>query len=293
MGVDFASRRIEKDTWVISGAGCDSYLLCGDDEAIMIDSGMSAANIREFAETLTERPVRRVINTHSHFDHTAGNGHFEEILCTKAASKSAKNTMGGDPNLYPLDYEFTFVSDKQVVDIGKRPLEIIELNCHSPGDIVILDKSRGFLFCGDEIESRSSLLLPGYSEKPGQIHAAPAGAVETFLNAMKKVKGYESSFEQLCPAHNGSPMDRCYVDWYIELAQMIIEGFQGSDCCESLSYTRDMMHFPYPGAGYRRASHKGASLVYNENLILEGDRSRAESLPPATPLHIIASYYIR
>ena len=292
MGVNFASRRIGPDTFVISGSGCDSYLLCGESEAVMIDSGMSTENIRSFVQTLTDLPVNCVINTHSHFDHTAGNGHFKEVLCTEGVSRSAKNTMGADPELFPLDYRFTIVVDGQIIDIGNRPLEIVELDCHSPGDAVILDKSRGFLFCGDEIESRSSLLLPGYAEKPGQIHASPAAAVETHLNAMKKVKSRSDSFEFLCPAHNGSPMDKCYIDWFIELDQMIMDGLEGIPDCESFSYTRELLHFPYPDAGYLRASHKGASLVYNKHLIFEKDRDNAGKLPPATPLHIVSSYYI-
>ena len=288
----FASRKINKDTFVINGDGCDCFLLCGDTEAVMIDSGMSHSNIREFAMTLTELPVRRVINTHSHFDHTGGNGYFEQILGTRGVSRGAKNTMGSDPKLYPLNYTYTIVEDGQVLDIGNRKLQIIELNCHSPGDIVILDSSRGFLFCGDEIESQSSLLLPGYAEEKGQIHASPAAAVETHLNAMKKVMRYFDRFDMLCPAHNGSPIDKCYVNWYIELDDMIMAGFTGNSDCEVMSYKRDLMHFPFPDAGYRRATHKGASLVYNENLIFEKDREKADSLPIATPLHIISSGYI-
>jgi len=292
MVVSFASRRITKDTWVISGPGCDCFLLVADNEAIMIDSGMSDKNIREYVETLVDVPVKRVINTHSHFDHTAGNGFFDMVMGTVGISRSAKNTFGADSSLYPLSYEYTIIEDGDIVDIGGRPLTIIELNCHSPGDIAILDSTRGFLFCGDEIESRSSLLLPGYAEQLGQIHAAPAAAVETHLNAMKKLYSYYDDFNLLCPAHNGSPMDKIYLDWFIELDEMIMNGYVGSDDCEGYSYTPDLMHFPYPDAGYLRASHKGASLVYNKNLIFEDDRKNADNLPTATPLHELSSRFI-
>ena len=56
--------------------GCDSYLLLGEREAIMIDAGMSRRDIRAYVSTLTDLPVTKVINTHSHFDHTGGNGFF-------------------------------------------------------------------------------------------------------------------------------------------------------------------------------------------------------------------------
>lgn len=288
----FTSRRIAKDTWIISGDGCDCYLLEGDNEAIMIDSGMSDKNIKEYAQKLTDVSINRVVNTHSHFDHTAGNGHFDIVMVTKGISRSAKNTFGANPNNFPLDYEFTYIDDGDILDIGNRPLMVIELNCHSPNDIAILDSSRRFLFCGDEIDSGSSLLLPGYAEEMNQIHASAAGAVETHLNAMKKLKSYYCDFDYLCPSHNGSPIDKVYIDWFIELDEMIINGYIGSTDCEGYSYSADMMHFPFPNAGYLRASYKGASLVYNKDLIFEKDREKANNLPVATPLHILSSRYI-
>lgn len=290
---NFSGRYIGFDTWIINGDGCDCYLLIGEDEAIMIDAGMSKHNIRAYAQTLTDLPVKRVINTHSHFDHTGGNGYFEQIYGTEGIARSAKNTFGSNPNDYPLDYEFTIVKDNDIIDFRGRTLRIIELDSHSPGDIVILDETKRLLFCGDEIECRSSLLLPGYAEERGQIHAAPAAAVETHLNAMKKIKQFYDRFDFLCPAHNGSPMDKIYVDWYISLDEKIMSGeIRGNKEVESLSYGPHLNHFPYPDAGYLRAGYKGASLVYNENLIFEKDREKTDALPPATPLHIIASYYI-
>ena len=68
------SRQLTENTYIITGSGGDCYLLLGEDEAFLIDAGMSTVNIREYAQSLTTLPLRRVINTHSHFDHTAGNG---------------------------------------------------------------------------------------------------------------------------------------------------------------------------------------------------------------------------
>lgn len=50
-------------------------------------------DIRAYVQSLTELPVKRVINTHSHFDHIAGNGFFDVIYGTAGIARSAKNTM--------------------------------------------------------------------------------------------------------------------------------------------------------------------------------------------------------
>ena len=288
----FSARFIGRDTWLISGEGCDAYLLLGDGEALMVDAGCSTENIRAFAQTLTQFPVRAVVNTHSHFDHTGGNGWFEKVYATAGIARSAKNTMGAPRALYPLDYGFTLVADGDVLPLAGRPLTVLELDCHSPGDIVLLDGKYATLFCGDEVESGQVLLLPGYAERTSQIHACPAAAVETYRRAVDTMRGHAHAFDRLCPAHNGSPLPPVYLDWFAALCDKILSGLEGDPDCASPTYRREVLHFPFPDAGYRRAKYQGASLVYNERLLRERDRADGLNLFPATPLHLVSAYSI-
>lgn len=289
----FASRLINPNTWVITGAGCDCYLLLADNEAFMIDSGMSSENIRAYAQSLTDLPVSRVINTHSHFDHTAGNGFFDVVYGTDGIARSAKNTMGCPPEDYPLDYSFTPVQDGDLIDLAGRPLRIIVLDCHAPGNLAILDERNRILFPGDELESGQVLLLPGYAEVPGQIHAKPAASVETYLHAMEKLAAFGDRFDTIYPSHNGTPVDKSYIDRYIALAKKIMDGLQGSTDCSSNSYNDRADHFPRPDAHYRRAEYAGASLIYCDQLIFDADYANADSLPPATNLHLLCKDFAK
>ena len=72
----FRSWRIAPGTWQILSDGDFSYLVEGDEEAILIDSGYGAGNIRTYAQSLTEKPLSKICNTHDHFDHTALNSYF-------------------------------------------------------------------------------------------------------------------------------------------------------------------------------------------------------------------------
>jgi len=290
----FSSRVLSNNTFIINSEGAASYLLVGTKEAILIDAGMSKENIRAYAQSLTPIPLKAVINTHSHFDHTAGNGFFDVIYGTEGISRSAKNTMGGNLSDYPLDYSFTIVNDGDKIDLGNRVLQIIELDCHSPGNIAILDITNGFLFPGDEIETGQVLLLPGYAEEPGQIHAAPAATVERYRDAMKKLGTYRTQIKAIYPGHNGSPIEPEYLDRYIELAQRILDGHEGkTDCSNGNSYNANMGHFPYENANYRRAEWNGASLIYCADLIWNKDYEKSSGqVEPATPLHKNSSYSI-
>lgn len=287
----FRSEKLYDHTYAIYGNGATAYLLIGDTEAVMIDAGMNKENIRAYAQTLTNVPLRAVINTHSHFDHTAGNGFFETIYGTEGISRSAKNTMGNPFADYPLDYTFTLVEDGDIINIGNRKLRIIELDCHSPGNIAILDRTNGLLFPGDELETGQVLLLPGYAEEPGQIHGAPAGTVEKYLHAMKKIHVYRDQIKAILPGHNGTPIEADYLDRYIEVAQRVLDGHEGKkDLSNGSSYNSGMGHFPYENANYRRAEWNGASLVYCADLVWDKDLEKDPcQVAPATALHVNSS----
>ena len=289
----FSAELICPMTYRIRGKGCDSYLLVGKTEGIMIDAGMARADIRAYAQSIASVPVRRVVNTHSHFDHTGGNGFFDLIYGTNGIARSAKNTMGSDPLRYRLDYEFTIVKDRDTIDVEGRQLEIIELDCHSPGNIAILDTTHKLLFPGDEVEAGQVLLLPGYAEKKGQLHAKPAASVETYLRAMQKLKGFSSYYTKLCPGHNGTPIDPDYIDRYIKTAQRVLDGHEGKTDLGSPTFQSDAKHFPYVEANYRRAEWDGASLVYCADLIWDKDYEKQPCQhEPATRLHeICAAFY--
>ena len=66
--------------------GC---LLADDEFAVMIDCGYGAGNIRAYAQTLTDKPVKYVINTHYHFDHTANDAYFDQLY-TGTGEKSGE-----------------------------------------------------------------------------------------------------------------------------------------------------------------------------------------------------------
>ena len=75
---------IAPGTWKILSAGDYSYLVAGGSEAVSIDTGYGAGNLREYLQSLTDKPVRNTFNTHSHFDHTANNGYFEKAYMAHA-----------------------------------------------------------------------------------------------------------------------------------------------------------------------------------------------------------------
>jgi cyclase len=61
------------------GLGSNNVVIINDNDVMIVDTGTSPAAARAFVEDirkLTDKPVRYVVNTHWHYDHTAGNQIF-------------------------------------------------------------------------------------------------------------------------------------------------------------------------------------------------------------------------
>ena len=198
--------------------GCDCYLLEGDECAIAIDSGMTTLNIYEYMKNFTDLPIKGVISTHSHFDHTGGNGWFPEVFMHPRAEKGAKTAFGSTEG-FKLDYPITPLAEGDTIDLGSRVLEIIEIPAHDAGSIAILDKTNGILFSGDELES-------GWCNV-GTFGSTEFGTIENHYNNMLKLKARFEEYDWICPAHHGAPLDKEFLNHVLICDRMILEGVEG------------------------------------------------------------------
>src|SRR5579871_905429 len=65
--------------YATGGSGSNNVVVVNDRDVLLVDDGTSPAAARAFLadiKLLTNKPVRTVINTHFHYDHTDGNSVF-------------------------------------------------------------------------------------------------------------------------------------------------------------------------------------------------------------------------
>ena len=78
----FTVEKIDSQTFAISEykhwEETHCYLLCGEESAVLIDTGLGVSNIREIVDNLTKLPVM-VVTTHIHWDHIGGHKYFDNI----------------------------------------------------------------------------------------------------------------------------------------------------------------------------------------------------------------------
>lgn len=148
----FRATELDEGVWQILSDGDYSYLVAGDREALLIDTGYGAGNIREFCRTLTDRPLSKVANTHFHFDHTANNYLFDAAFMS-AESVELRSipeaSFGGID--FPRDYPVEVIDEGYVFDLGGVRLETYKFSDHSPGSLAFLDRRHRLFFSGDEM----------------------------------------------------------------------------------------------------------------------------------------------
>ena len=120
---------IAPKTWRILSDGDFSYLLEGEDgDAILIDSGYGAGNIREYCKNLIGQDVPRIVNTHHHFDHTANDGYFDLAYMAAESVPLATQPFPSFEGInFPRNYEVQIVEDGDTIPLKGRDLMVFKM----------------------------------------------------------------------------------------------------------------------------------------------------------------------
>lgn len=222
----FVNWKYDEDTWFITGLGGSlyMYLLEGDERALLIDTAYGFCDMRDYCEKLTDKPVIAA-NTHGHLDHAGGNGFFEEVYMHENAPIDYKTFEGGPCDITKLphpDYKKLYLRDGDIIDLGNRRIEAIDISSHSNGSLAFLDKTHRLLFCGDELESSQVLMYeiaeddrnPYDFERHIRVHKAN----------MERLWDRKDEFDFCCPGHNGAPIAKEYIRDFAGLSEAILAG---------------------------------------------------------------------
>ena len=157
--------------YIHSGVGwdiCNSGFIVGDDGVLVIDAMMVASQVRMYMEEIrkvTDKPIRYVVNTHHHVDHSFGNQFYlpAEIVSHRGCRESLI-TKGADVGMlserYPqykedwAEARLTPASityeDKMIVHLGGKGIELFHPGpAHTYGDPLVYLPDDKVLFTGD------------------------------------------------------------------------------------------------------------------------------------------------
>ena len=250
----YRSTLIAPGTWRIESDGDFSYLLEGDDEALAIDTGYGAGNIREYLQTLTKKPLRFVANTHDHFDHTANNAYFDKAFMSAETAKKATIPFASFSGLsFPANYPKEIIADGYKFQLGNREVDVFLIPNHTAGGTAYLDKRERILFSGDEIFQ-------------GNITISPYGSVAQYERNMQKLADHRTEFDRLATGGFGV-MDASWVDRFLANTEYILAGHEGDPVTQQRR--------PAPPAD------PSAPVVYRRRFPRPGDSAGSPASVPA------------
>jgi len=198
-----------------------SYLILGDERALLFDSGLGIGDIEAVARSLTNLDIV-VLNSHSHYDHIGGNHAFGEILALDTAY-TRDRAAGSDhdavaefvspgwvwkelPEGFDADAfrsrPFTisrFVEDGEVIDLGSRQVEVLATPGHAPDSLCLVDRDNRLLFTGDTF-----YLAPLYTHLEGS-------DFERYSESAARLAALTDDVDVLLTAHNVPIVDSVYL----------------------------------------------------------------------------------
>ena len=102
--------------------------------------------------------------------------------------------------------------DGDMIDLGERPLEIIEIPGHTPGSVAVLDISKRVLVSGDSVQDGNIFMFGKYRN------------LEAYIPSMRKLLKYTDRFDSVYPSHGTIPVDPGQIPKLIGYAEEILSG---------------------------------------------------------------------
>lgn len=199
------------------------YLLIGEEKAAVIDTMNGAGDLGAVVKELTDKPVV-VVNTHGHPDHILGNVYFDKAYMHPDDNALAEEFLNSIPELqkYMQENEISFppfmpIHGGDVIDLGGRALEVVELPGHTKGSVVLLDRADRLLFTGDSVNHHLWMQLD---------HCL---TMREAVAAMDKVLWLENEADQILHGHAQGMNDISLLRSLRDGMQEIVDGKTGAD----------------------------------------------------------------
>src|SRR5262245_27130449 len=126
---------LRRNVSVLDGSGGNITVLTGRDRKVLVDAGISRPQVEHTLSRLSDDPVRHLINSHWHFDHTDGNEWLHSIGAEITAHENTRKHLSETTRVEA--WNFTFPPSPK----GALPAKVFknELKLHVNGENLALN----------------------------------------------------------------------------------------------------------------------------------------------------------
>lgn len=202
--IKIKTQQLSDGLYVLFGQGGNIGLSVGDDGVYIIDDQYAplTEKINRAIDDITDQPVKFVINTHWHGDHTGGNENFGKAGATIVAHDNVRKRMASDQVMAFFDREVLASPDVALPVVTFDSELSLHLNddnmrvyhvarAHTDGDAIIYFEKDNVLHMGD------TYFNIGYPF----IDTDSGGSINGYISALERGLALADGDTQIIPGH--------------------------------------------------------------------------------------------
>jgi glyoxylase-like metal-dependent hydrolase (beta-lactamase superfamily II) len=199
--VEIKVQKVAGSVYMLVGEGGNIGVSVGDDGVVVVDDQFAplAPKIQAALKGITDKPVRFILNTHYHGDHTGGNEEFSKLgtiiaqeNVRKRLAEGSTTRFGTRPPSPKAALPIITFNDRATVHLNGEDIRAIHFpNGHTDGDSVIFFTQSNVIHMGDDF------VTYGYPF----VDVSNGGSVSGMIAGVEKVLDSAPANAKFIPGH--------------------------------------------------------------------------------------------
>ncbi|MDB0600105.1 MBL fold metallo-hydrolase [Tenacibaculum maritimum] len=200
--VTIETHKVTDKVYMLTGQGGNIGLHIGDEGVFMVDDQFAPLTPKILAaiKNITKKPVKYLVNTHWHGDHTGGNENMRKEGAVIVSHKNVRRRMSVKQFVRGKEKEaaskealpvITFTEDMMIHLNGEDMLISHVHNAHTDGDAIVFFMKSNVIHMGDTY----------FQGKYPFIDLESGGSIQGYINAIDKVLLLANKDTKIIPGH--------------------------------------------------------------------------------------------
>lgn len=222
---------LSQNVYMLTGQGGNIGIYVGENNVFMIDDQFERLSdkIKTAINSLTDKPIATLFNTHMHGDHSGGNAKFNSEAVILVAHDNVRDRIKANQQAklekkeITADYlakmlpEVTFSEDITFYDGDETIMAFHVHNAHTDGDAMVYFVNNNVLHMGDTY----------FSERYPYMDLKSGGSVNGYIEGHKKALMVINDETKIIPGH-GRPSNKKELETYVAMLEDIRSNMQAA-----------------------------------------------------------------